>query len=390
MKHTLLYMLFAAALPGWAQRPALLDSIEANNTSLQALVVQTQATMQQNRSDMRLSDPEAEVGYFFGSPKGIPNRVNVSVSQSLDWGVITGRRRKLAKAGDIVAHENYRLQRQTVLAEALQTLTQMVYYNRLCNELDERLQLAQEMQLLYEKKFAEGDLNQLEVNKVKLNATVAQAELRRAQSERQALQLNLQRLNGGKPLECNDTLYYAEALPALADLMAQVKESHPQVLSSEGAIKQSLQQLKLAKSESWPTFSVGYSGEYVKDSKYSGITLGMSIPLWGNTRAKVRQSRTEVLARQLDLADVETQLSASLQQQYATALALQQTADRLKDELKLTGNARLLRRSLDEGQISLLDYLLELSFYYDARTAQLEAERDARLAAAALRSYLLG
>ncbi|MDQ9823066.1 TolC family protein, partial [Acinetobacter sp. 163] len=76
--------------------------------------------------------------------------------------------------------------------------------------------------------------------------------------------------------------------------------------------------------------------------------------MWGNTRAKVRQSRTEVLARQLDLADVETQLSASLQQQYATALALQQTADRLKDELKLTGNARLLRRSLDEGQISLL------------------------------------
>ncbi|MDQ9831241.1 hypothetical protein RFX70_20875 [Acinetobacter baumannii] len=45
MKHTLLYMLFAAALPGWAQRPALLDSIEANNTSLQALVVQTLATL---------------------------------------------------------------------------------------------------------------------------------------------------------------------------------------------------------------------------------------------------------------------------------------------------------------------------------------------------------
>lgn len=389
MKYKILYILLAAALPGWAQRPALLDSIEANNTTLQALAVQTQATLHQNRADMRLDDPEAEVAYFFGSPKGIPNRVNVSVSQSLDWGVITGRRRKLAEAGDMVASENYRMQRQTVLAEALQTLTQIVYYNRLCNELDERLQLAQEVQLLYEKKFEEGDLNQLEVNKVKLNATVAQAELRRAQSERQALQLNLQRLNGGKPLACTDTLYYAESLPALVDLMEQVRESHPQVASSKGAIEQSKQQLKLAKSEAWPTFSVGYSGEYVKDTKYSGITLGMSIPLWGNSRTKVRQSRTEVLARQLDLADVQNQLSADLQQQYATALALQQTADRLKDELDLAGNAHLLRRSLDEGQISLLDYLLELSFYYDARTAQLEAERDARLAAATLRSYLL-
>ena len=51
-------------------------------------------------------------------------------------------------------------------------------------------------------------------------------------------------------------------------------------------------------------------------------------------------------------------------------------------------NAHLLRRSLDLGQISLLDYLLELSFYYTARTAQLEAEREANLAISDLRATL--
>ena len=54
----------------------------------------------------------------------------------------------------------------------------------------------------------------------------------------------------------------------------------------------------------------------------------------------------------------------------------------------MTANAELLDRALAEGQISVMDYLLETSFYYDARTAQLEAERDAQLAAAALRSYM--
>lgn len=389
MKHTLLYILVLLSLPVKAQQAALLDSIEAHNTTLRALRAQVDAEVWQNKAELRLSDPEAEVGYMFGTPKGVPNRVNVSVSQPLDWGVITGRKRKWAEAGNQVSQGNYRLQRQAVLGEAYLGLTQVVYYNRLCNELAERLRLAKEVQALYEKKFAQGDINQLEVNKVKLNASVAQADLQRAESERQTLLLDLQRMNGGLPLHCPDTLYASAPLPSLADLQQSVAAEHPQIASGQAAIAQSEQQLKLSRSEAWPTFSVGFAGEYVKGTNYSGLTLGLSLPLWGNSRTKVRQSRAELVARKLDLADARTQLASSVQQQYASALALQQTADRLSSEIQVVSNAHLLRRSLDEGQISLLDYLLELSFYYDARTAQLEAERDARLAVAALRSYLL-
>lgn len=389
MKHTLLYILVLLSLPVKAQQAALLDSIEAHNTSLRALRAQVDAEVWQNKAELRLSDPEAEVGYMFGTPKGVPNRVNVNVSQPLDWGVITGRKRKWAEAGNQVSQGNYRLQRQAVLSEAYLGLTQVVYYNRLCNELAERLRLAKEVQALYEKKFAQGDINQLEVNKVKLNASVAQADLQRAESERQTLLLDLQRMNGGLPLHCPDTLYASAPLPSLADLQQSVAAEHPQIAGGQAAIAQSEQQLKLSRSEAWPTFSVGFAGEYVKGTNYSGLTLGLSLPLWGNSRTKVRQSRAELVARKLDLADARTQLASSVQQQYASALALQQTADRLSSEIQVVSNAHLLRRSLDEGQISLLDYLLELSFYYDARTAQLEAERDARLAVAALRSYLL-
>ena len=61
-------------------------------------------------------------------------------------------------------------------------------------------------------------------------------------------------------------------------------------------------------------------------------------------------------------------------------------ADELHQGLLATSNSRLLQRSLELGQISLLDFLLETSFYYAARTAWLEAERDAYLSAAAIRS----
>lgn len=371
-----------------AQRTALLDSIEAHNTTLRALRAESEAQRLMFGSDSRLPDPELEVDYMLGSPKGVPNRTNVSFSQSLDWGVLTGRRKDMSLAGGALAAASLRKDRQVVLSDALRQLTWMIYWNRQCRDLEQRLKSAREVQALYQKKYEQGGVNAIEVNKVKLNASVAQAELQRAMSERQSVQLELNRLNGGRLLECVDTAYADEELPPLSQLLKTVEVRHPQMESARAAWEQSKSQVRLMQAMSWPTFSVGFTGEYVRGNNYSGISLGVSLPLWGNTRSRIRQSKAEVLSRQLEVDDVRIGLSAEVVRQYHAALDLRSTADSLQTDLKALGNDLLLRRALDAGQISLLDYLLELSFYYTARTAQLEAERDAQLATAQLRSFL--
>ena len=329
------------------------------------------------------------MAYLFGSPQGVPNRTNVSVTQTLDWGVLTGRRKQLAGAGNQVAEAAYRQAEQQLLAEADQTLTSVVYYNKLCTELAQRAALANEVCQLYQQKFAQGDINQIEVNKVKLNASVSQAELERARNERQELLLQLQRLNGGQPLELADTCYpnASQPLPALADLQSAVAQS-PALLAAQAAVAQQQAEVKLAKAEALPALMVGFQGEYIKDNNYSGLSLGFSLPLWGNTRRKVKQAKAEVVARQLDADDVRHQQSSQLMQQYATARHLLDASDKLRSDLSTTSNTTLLRRALDEGQISLLDYLLEMSFYYTARTTLLDTERQAQQAISTLRGLL--
>ena len=95
------------------------------------------------------------------------------------------------------------------------------------------------------------------------------------------------------------------------------------------------------------------------------------------------------MANRLDLTDVQLQLRTSVARQYASMTTLQNCVSDLQRDLTGTDNTRLLRRSLEEGHISLLDYLLELSFFYTARTAFREAERDAILAQADLWSLVL-
>ena len=81
-------------------REALLDSILSNNTSLAALRAQTSAGKAEARADLQLPDPEVEAGYLWGTPKGTPARKDFGISQEIDWGVVTGKRRQLARAAD--------------------------------------------------------------------------------------------------------------------------------------------------------------------------------------------------------------------------------------------------------------------------------------------------
>lgn len=363
-----------------------LQIVAQNNTQLKALYRQMQANVLGNEANLRLPDPEAEVAYLFGSPKGVPNRTNVTLTQSLDWDVLLGRRKALAKANNQVAYANYRAEVSKVLTEVDQLLTNIVYYNKLCKELEQRNALAAELQSLYQKKYDRGDINQMELNKVSLNASVSRAEWARACSERQQLLVSLQALNGCQPMEFADTIYpmQDEALPPMA-IFAEALDVTPTMLSAQAEVAQSEAEIKVAKAAAAPALTVGFQGEYIKQNNYSGLSIGFSLPIWGNTRRRVKQAEAELMAKKLSAEDLSLQLQSRLTQQYTTTVSLQRTANELQSDIARLNNDRLLRRSLELGQTSLLDYLLELSFYYTARTAQLEAERDAQLALSALR-----
>ena len=389
MKYILLLLCVVGIQSLYAQSSACLDSIAVNNTTLQALEGKMKAEMIQSESELRWEDPEAEVEYMFGAPKGVDPETSVTLKQTLDWGLVTGRARKMVKAGNEVALHAYRVERLNILSEARRQLTMAVYYNRLCAELRDRLERAHEVQKLYEEKFENGDINRMEWNKVRLNTSITQTELERAHTERRALMLDLQRLNGGKPLTCRDTSYALPQLPALVDFIRQIKHHHPLLLGAEAAVSQTGYAVQMARAQTIPNLSVGYLGSFSKGIRSNGMVVGLTIPLWGKNRMKVRENRMRHAAQQKELEDIDLQLRAQISEQYATAMNLQNSVSDLERDLAGTDNHYYLRRSLEEGQISLLDYLLELSFYYTARTALLEAERDAKLAQADLWSLLL-
>lgn len=390
-KYIILIAVLALTGPVAAQQPidAVLQQIERNNTTLEALRKQTEADKLQNKTGITLPDPEVSFDYLWGDPSAIGNRKDFGVSQSFDIATIAGSRRRVADAQNGLLDVEYRAGRMAVLLEAKQTCIQLIYYNALKAELEQRLAHAQAVADFYDRQLADGNANRLEVNKARLSLSAAQGELRRNEVERANLLSELQRLNGGEPIAFDQAVYAQPVLPQ--DFEAWYDEAaaaNPALAYARQNVELKRREMKLGKLSGLPQISAGYMSELVPESNFRGITLGLSVPLWSN-RNRVKQAKAAVVAAELQQKDATVQFYERLRNQYDRTLGLQRTAGEYRKALAELDNTQLLRRALDAGEISLLDYIVELGLYYTTVDEALAAERDYELALTELQSVML-
>lgn len=363
---------------------SVLSSIEENNTTLKALREQAEADKLQNKTGIFLDDPEVGFNYLWGSPTDIGNRTDFSVSQTFDIPTITGMKSRLANGKNNLVEWQYKADRMNILLEAKQYCIELVYYNSLLKELYLRLEHAQTIAKGYKDRMDRGDVSILEYNKVNLNLSTIQGEISRMEVEREALFAQLKRLNGGIEVVFNDSDYGNRELPLNFDeWYVQAEDKNPILAYVRNEIEVSQKQVSLSKAMNLPKFTAGYMSEKVVGQRYQGVSLGISIPLWSN-KNQVKQAKAAVAAAQSREADTKQQFYSQLQIQYSKAMGLKTTADKYRQSLANVNNTILLKKALDAGEISLLDYMVEMGLYYDNVNQTLAAERDYQLAFAEL------
>jgi len=368
---------------------AVLQQIEANNTTLAALRQQTEAQKLGNRTGLVPANPEIEFNYLWGNPSVIGKRYDISVKQSFDFPTAYIVRNRMANMQNENAELSYKAERLNVLLSAKQTCIELVYYNALTREYAVRLQNAERIAEAYKSKLKAGEASALEHNKAQLNLTTVQAEVSQIEAERIALVLELKRLNGGQELIFSTNGYLSKLLPAhFEDWYALAESKNPVLQYVRGQIEIEQQQVKLSQALGLPKFSTGYMSEKVVGQHFQGVTVGMSIPLWEN-KNRVKQAKAQSQATEIVFEDRRAHFYNRLQTLYYKAAVLQQNAQKVRQSLSQNNNAPLLKKALDAGEISLLNYLLELEFYYNAINNALEAERDFELTMAELEAVEL-
>ena len=377
---------------------SILDSVESNNTTLIALRTEAEARKLENRTGITLPDPEVGFKRMWEGAEESGKLTELTVTQSLDLATVTGQRVRVARQQNALVDEEYRLARMDILLDAQLTCIDIMYYDALAAELDRRLEHARRVVEAEKSRFDQGDTDVLAYNNVLLSLSALEAEKARVDTERDVLVDRLTALNGGKEITelrmdngeriiNNDEMF--NSLLDFDSWYAQAEPYLPQLAQARQLIEVRNSELHLAKTLHLPSLSATYINErHTIGSRSQGVAVGVSLPLWSN-KNRVRSARTALEAAHAYEADAQLQLRSQYEQEFTRVKGLHHTALLYRRALDEANNSALLEKAMDEGFISVLEYLQGIELYYDYLDRSLNADRDYLRACAQLEAWKL-
>lgn len=377
-------LLISFALFGQTSVQRILSSIEENNTTLHTFKKEATAEKLGNKTGIYLSNPDVEFNYLWSSPTNLEKRNDLSIKQTFDIATITGMKSRMANNKNELVDLQYKSNRLTILLEAKQYCIDLIYYNGLMKELEIRLKHSQTIADGYKQRMKQGDVNVLEYNKIQLNLSTIQGEIARVEVERNSILSELKRLNGGIDVVLTDTTYEGTLLPNnFEEWYSYAEQKNPLLQYVRQQIETSKYEVKLNKAMGLPKFSAGYMSERTRQVNSQGLTVGISIPLWEN-KNRVKQAKANVIAAEARRDENKQQFYNKLRTLYMRASGLQETALAYRKSLATLNSTELLMKALKVGEISLLNYIIEIGLYYNTVNQALTSERDYQRALAEL------
>ncbi len=385
MKHICIWIgiLFGSTFALRAQDDGLtilLQAIDSNNTTLKAVWAATEATKMANLTGLYPNNPQVQVNYLNISPLPNRTRTDVNITQTIDFPTAYTHRRRIAQTSNDKVGLELHSQRIVLRYEAAQSYVNWVYTQQVAKQYQRRAAIASQLAEAYQRAFEVGEVSVLERNKAKVNQLNITKAAELNEVEQAAWHAELVRMNGGQELPSIHVDYPDAGLPADFEAWYTGNAArNADIATLEQEISVSQERQRLSKALSFPAITAGYMYEEDVDVRFSGITMGVSIPLW-QQKNTVKQARMQTYALEQAKVDLATQFHNEQRRLYERAKKLAAVNDELKSLTADSSGEQLLGRALELGELSLLDYLVELTMYYEAIDRQLEAERDLHLA----------
>jgi outer membrane protein TolC len=367
----------------------VLKEVEANNKAIQSNIKYWEARKAEYKTGLTPYDPQVEYDYLFGTPVGAGNQRDFSVTQRLDFPTTYKRKRELSRQQITQTEQQQKVYRQDILLQAKLVTLQIIYLNKKHAELTRRLANTQQLVQDYQKKLDKGDVIILDVNKAKLQLLNINNEVALNNNEIQVARTRLTELNGGQSIQVSDTTYpINNDVPDFETLDSLIEANDPilKVYEQEKEIMQ--RQIGVQKSLNLPKIETGYHSQGILGQSYKGIHAGITIPLWENkNRLKAAQANLEYANANAQTHIIEHRLE---NKGYYDQLAVRLKAmQEYKDLFAILNNTELLNKSLRLGQITIIQYFLDESYYFSAYDKYLQMEWEYQQAIARLYKYQL-
>lgn len=341
----------------------LLQAVERHSPGLQSAAATVRSNQIEARTGNTLPNPELEYIHSWGS-SGAVGEDEFTATQGFDFPTAYVQRTRAARAREDAAQASYRQVRMETLLQARLAVQEILYLQKRIEVDSLRLADAEFARQIARVRAQAGDITSIEENRIEFQSLSARNNLTRT---RMALETALTSLSSLSGLSLGaDVQIEPMPLPALAPLEQVLEQAYAvdPALSAARASGQAAQaDRRLAVSLALPKFSAGYKYSSSDGAKFHGVIAGMSIPLFEsrNTVRLARARQAEVEATTLAL---ETNLTADLTAKYSQACRLEAMSRTYQSGGDGAGKSALLRKALQEGSLTILEYFTELDPVY--------------------------
>ena len=366
---------------------SVIAEIERNNTTLAALRKNADADKMGNKTNMLPDNPEVGFNYLMGSPDNIGNRTDFSVTQSFDFPTAYVYKSQLSDMKNEQVEMEYKKQRYDILLSAKTICSELTYLNALYSEYKLRLSNDMKIANAFKKKLDSGEASILEHNKAQVSLLNTEKQLEQISIERDAALQQLATLNAGVSLSFSDTIFIANMVETNFDeWYAQASINNPMLNWLKQEIEISSKEKQLQVAQNLPKINAGYMSEKVVGEQFQGVTLGVSIPLWGNKNT-VKYANLKTEAVNSIQADAKVQFYNEMKTLHTKATALQSSITDFKQRISGNNILELLAKAMQKGEISLSEYYYELMVFYDNKEELLNMEKELSFTLAKLYRY---
>lgn len=389
MKKTIIFSFFCIVFGLSAQSAIdrLVNQIERNSPVLAVLRHHLEADKTGTKTGLYPDNPELDLGFLNGKPDSLGRKTNFSIRQTLDFPLAYLHRGRLAmNQSELLDHE-YHLQKRDFLLDVRLLAIDLVHANALVRLQENHLQVIRELADAYKASFESGEANILEYNKARITLLEVEKELERTLIHQGSLLADLTRLNGGQPVEFSESRFNARPLPDDFLIWYEGIESgiiELRILKNRGEGLDT--QVNLDRALYLPRISLGYMSEAVEGEKFSGFTAGFSIPLFEG-KNRVTAARKRVEANRFIEDKEKKQLRAVLKNLYEESAALNRAVTDYRSRLVEYDSTPLLKKALEQGEISIIEYVNEISAFFDNQVRQLQMEQELNKTLARFFSY---
>jgi cobalt-zinc-cadmium efflux system outer membrane protein len=388
-----LFLILATITFGLGYSQSTIDNalaeIAKNNKTIQANTQYWNAQKVQHRTGNSLYNPTVEYDYLKGSPANAGNQTDFTITQSFDFPSVYGKKNTLANQLDIQADLQLKAANQALLLEAKKICIELVYRNKLQVPLAKRQEATEKWLAHFNKKLATGDGTILDVNKAKIQLLEIKKQFLENASFIAKLHEQLTSLNGGTAIVFNDVAYFE--VPVIADFETLEKEIEAQdyirkTLEQEKVIAQ--KQMAVSKALSLPKMEVGYHYQGILGQTYNGIHTGISLPLW-ESKNRVKLEKAKMTFAETALTDHTNEQYHKIKQLYGRYESLKSILNDYEKINQSVEPIKLLDKALAAGQISVLEYFVEMNYYNTTFNSYLEIEKEYYEVVASLLKYQL-